>query len=206
MPFAVVFCCLLFASQIGSAAENDKLSMEKDTVQVAINTTFGPIVVALNVKQAPLSANNFLRYVDAHHFDNTTFYRTVTIENDNGSPKIEVIQGGMDAETPPFPGIDHESTGVSRLRHVDGTISMARGDPGTASSDFFICIGDQPGLDAGASRNPDKLGFAAFGQVIEGMDVVRRIHESSAVGASESEYTKGQMLNPRIAIESIRRL
>jgi len=191
-----IFWLSMFASLFGYSDEQ----------QVVIETTLGRIVVALDLQRAPISASNFLRYVDGQHFDNTSFYRTVTLDNDNGSPKIEVIQGGLNVENTPFPGIAHESTATSGLKHIDGALSMARGDPGTASSEFFICIGDQPGLDFGASRNPDKLGFAVFGQVVEGMDIVRRIHRSAARGASESEYTNGQMLDPQIVIETIRRL
>ena len=201
-----ILCSFVFASQVGYATEDTDIGTATDTVQVSIDTTLGPIVVALNVKQAPQSANNFLRYVDARHFDDTTFYRTVTLENDNGHPKIEVIQGGINVENPPVSAIEHEPTSMTGLIHVDGAISMARSEPGTASSEFFICIGDQPGLDAGAERNPDMLGFAVFGQVIEGMDVVRRIHQSAADGSSDSEYTNGQILSPPVVIEKIRRL
>ena len=206
--WACIVCLLLVTSQTGFSDEPvfSGETMATDKVQVVIETSLGRIVAAVNVKQAPLSANNFLRYVDGQHFNNTSFYRTVTYDNDNGSPKIEVVQGGMDTDSPPFSGIEHESTVTSSLKHLDGALSMARSEPGSASSEFFICIGDQPGLDAGAARNPDKLGFAVFGQVLEGMDVVRRIHKSAVHRASESQYTKGQMLDPRITIETIRRL
>ncbi len=207
MPVVLaILCSLVFSSQSGNAIESKQEGSSTDIVRVSINTTFGAIVVALNVKQAPVSANNFLRYVDALHFDGATFYRTVTLGNDNGDPKIEVIQGGINAENPPISPIKHEPTNLTGLRHVDGAVSMARGAPGTAGSEFFICIGDQPGLDAGAARNPDMLGFAVFGRVVDGMDVVHRIHQSAADGPSESEYTNGQILSPPVLIETIRRL
>ena len=201
-----ILCSFIFSGQLGYAGEDNDFSAVPAIVKVSIDTTSGSIVVALNVKQAPLSANNFLQYVDARHFDDATFYRTVTLANDNGNPKIEVIQGGINSENPPISAIAHEPTNMTGLTHVDGAVSMARSGPGTASSEFFICIGDQPGLDAGAERNPDMLGFAVFGQVIDGMDVVRRIHQSAADGASDSEYTSGQILSPPVVIETIRRL
>ena len=133
------------------------------------------------------------------------FYRVVTYENDNGSPKIEVIQGGLGAASEGFDTIDHESTEQTGILHTDGVISMARGAVGTASTEFFICIGDQPGLDHGQPRNADNQGFAAFGKVVSGMDVVRRINAMSADAASDSEYTKGQILAEPVAIERVAR-
>ena len=171
--------------------------------QVTLHTTMGNIVVQLDTVRAPITSANFMRYVQGGHYDHGAFYRTVRLANDNGSPKIEVIQGGMNLSigaTTPFPPIQHESTDVTGLTHTDGTISMARGAVNTAASEFFICIGAQPGLDSGAPRNADGLGFAAFGQVISGMDVVRRIHESSSDSPTAQAYVAGQIIDEPVVI------
>ena len=175
------------------------------TVRVEVTTTLGDIVLEIDSGRAPLTAGNFLAMVDGAHYDGASFYRSVTLDNDRGSPKIEVIQGGLGDTPAPFAPIGHESTEQTGLRHVDGAISMARGDIGTASSEFFICIGDQPGLDFGANRNPDRQGFAVFGHVVEGMDVVRLIQQQDASGASDSDYTKGQILSAPVQILRVRR-
>ncbi|NNE60098.1 MAG: peptidylprolyl isomerase, partial [Woeseia sp.] len=145
-------------------------------VQVHMQTTAGAIVVELYPDKAPQTVANFLRYVDGGHYNGASFYRTVTFENDNGKPWIEVVQGGLDTSSPPFAPIAHESTAKTGLRHENGTISMGRDGVGTASSEFFICVGPQPALNHGAMRNEDGQGFSAFGKVIAGMDTVRRIH------------------------------
>ena len=154
----------------------------------------------------PVTTANFLRYVDGGHYDGGSFYRTVRYTNDNGSPKIEVIQGGIGTSEPPFEPIAHEDTETTGIRHVDGVISMARGAVGTASSEFFICIGDQPGLDKGEARNADEQGFAAFGRVLSGMDVVRSIHALPSEAPSDSAYTAGQIIEEPAVIRSVRRV
>lgn len=175
-------------------------------VNVAMLTSEGEIGIDLYLEKAPLTAGNFLRLVDGKHLDGGSFYRVVTYENDNGNPGIEVVQGGLGGEQEsPFPPIGHESTEQTGILHTDGVISMARGDVGTASSEFFICIGKQPGLDHGNLRNPDGLGFAAFGKVVSGMDVVRRINQLRADAATDAEYTLGQMLAEPVVIISVRR-
>ena len=134
------------------------------------------------------------------------FYRVVSYENDKDSPKIEVIQGGRgDALEGEIDAIEHETTEQTGILHTDGVISMARGAVGTATSEFFIVIGDQPGLDYGEVRNPDEQGFAAFGMVVSGMDVVRKIQGLPADGPSDSEYTEGQILTEPVAISSVLR-
>lgn len=175
------------------------------TVRVAMTTSQGVIEIDLYPDKAPITAGNFLRLVDGKHLDGGSFYRVVTYENDNGNPKIEVIQGGLGDAGSPFEPVEHETTEQSGILHRDGVISMARGDVGTASSEFFICLGDQPGLDYGNSRNPDGQGFATFGQVVNGMDVVRRINQSPANAPSDSDYTKGQILTEAVEIISVRR-
>jgi peptidyl-prolyl cis-trans isomerase A (cyclophilin A) len=175
------------------------------TVRITMTTSQGDIEIDLYTDKAPITAGNFLKLADGEHLDGTSFYRVVTYENDNGNPKIEVIQGGRGDEESPFPPIGHETTEQTGILHKDGVISMARGDVGTASSEFFICIGDQPGLDYGNVRNPDEQGFAAFGKVVSGMDVVGRINQSSADAPSDSDYTRGQILNEPVVIVSVRR-
>lgn len=158
----------------GAAGQN------KETV--IIRTEFGDIYARLDLKRAPVTSSNFLRYVDAGLFDSTCFYRVVRSDNQPGdSILIEVIQGGRyEDEESVFPAITHETTGMTGIRHRNRTISMARSLPGTATSEFFICVGDQPELDFGGKRNPDQQGFAAFGKIIKGMDVVNRIHSINA--------------------------
>ena len=145
---------------------------------VIIETAAGAIDVTLDDDQAPGTVANFLRYVDAGMYDGGRFHRVVRLDNQpNDSIRIEVIQGGVNLErmTENDAPIPLERTSETGLRHLDGTISMARFRPDSAVSDFFICIGDQPELDFGGMRNPDGQGFAAFGQVTDGMDVVRTI-------------------------------
>ena len=152
------------------------ISQEAKKTNVALKTSQGDIIIELYSDKAPITVNNFLRHLDEGFYDGSSFYRTVTIENDNGSPKIEVIQGGIGDRIKPFSAIKHESTDITGLSHIDGTISMSRYEGDTATSDFFICIGDQKGLDFGGTRNKDGLGFSAFGRVISGMDIVRKIN------------------------------
>ncbi len=155
-------------------------------------------MLELDAARAPASTANFLRYVDAGRYRGGAFHRTVTTAPDNQpgkGVKIDVIQAGP-APGPEFPPIRLERTRDTGLRHVDGAISMARDGPDTATADFFVCVGPQPELDQGGRRNPDGQGFAVFGRVVSGMDVVRRIHASPA---------KGQTLTPPVAIvEAVR--
>ena len=165
---------------------------------VRIKTSLGNIRVEVFQQDAPVTSGNFLRYVDARLYDGTTFFRTVTLENQpDDKVKIEVIQGGMVPEEKRHPPIEHETTEATGLRHLNGTVSMARFKPGSAASSFFICIGDQPELDYGGARNPDLQGFAAYGVVLKGMDVVRKI---------QALPHEGQRLTPPIVIESVSRL
>ena len=153
--------------------------------RVLIETELGDIQVEVYEEAAPVTASNFLRYVDEGRFAGAHFYRVVTMANQpDDSIKIEVIQGGLGFEESEsrLPPIPHETTTVTGVLHTDGTLSMARNAPGTAASEFFICIGDQPALDFGGRRNPDGQGFAAFGRVVEGMDVVRAIQSRPADG------------------------
>ena len=164
-----------------------------------IETDLGDIEVELDAAKAPKTVANFLRYVDGKFYDGGRFHRTVTADNQpKNKVKIEVIQAGTNPKKAKddFEPIKLERTKDTKLSHKDGTISMARDEPDTATSDFFICIGDQPELDFGGKRNPDGQGFAAFGRVVKGMDVVRKIQKSPA---------DGQTLKPAVTIRSVAR-
>ncbi len=151
--------------------------------KIIIRTELGDIFAELYEDKAPVTAGNFLRYVEDHAYDGaSTFYRVVRPDNQPDSPvKIEVIQGGLrKADGSPaqdYGRIAHETTRETGLRHLDGTLSMARMEPGSATSEFFICIGPQEELDYYGRRNPDRQGFAAFGRVTEGMEIVRKIQQ-----------------------------
>ena len=150
-------------------------------VRTRVETALGAFVVETRSAVAPITVANYLAHVDGGFLDGGWVYRLVTLANQapDTAHKIEVVQWGRNQpenKAPPFPPIAHETTRQTGLRHRDGTVSMARSTPGSASAEFFICIGDQPALDFGGGRNPDGQGFAAFGQVVEGMDVVRRLH------------------------------
>jgi peptidyl-prolyl cis-trans isomerase A (cyclophilin A) len=169
-------------------------------VRVQLETSAGSIEIEVDAARAPVTAANFLRYVDAGRYDGGRFHRTVRLATQAQKPiKIEVVQGGVapDKEKLDFPAIKLETTRATGILHKDGTISMARGGPDSATSDFFICVGDQPALDFGGKRNPDGQGFGAFGRVVKGMDVVRRIHGAPADGES---------LTPPIVIVKAKRL
>lgn len=159
------------------------------TVRVLIQTELGEIEAEIDVVHAPISAANFLKYVDGGHYDGGRFHRTVKLNPDNqpnNKIKIEVIQAGINPERrrEGFPPILLERTNKTGLTHKNGTLSMARNGPDTATSDFSICIGDQPELDFGGQRNADGQGFAAFGQVVKGMDIVKKIQAAPAEGQS----------------------
>jgi peptidyl-prolyl cis-trans isomerase A (cyclophilin A) len=153
--------------------------------KTVLKTEFGEIVCEIDTIHAPVTAINFLNHVKNGTFKNALFYRVVRPDNQPYSKaKIEVIQGGLydDKLIEKYPVIAHETTRQTGLKHIDGALSMARNQPGTASTEFFICIGDQPSLDFGGNRNPDGQGFAVFGRVISGMDVVRKIQLQKDTG------------------------
>ncbi len=173
-----------------------------DEVVVTLETAAGNIDIAVSPERAPLSAGDFLRYVDAKLYDGAWFYRTVRPDNDHGSPNIEVIQGGLIDDPRKLPPIAHETTRDTGIQHVDGTVSIARDAVGTGTAAaFFICIGKQPALDFGGLRNRDGQGFAAFGHVVRGMDVVRKIQAMPATGPSDTAYTAGQMISKPVVIQ-----
>jgi peptidyl-prolyl cis-trans isomerase A (cyclophilin A) len=167
--------------------------------RVLIKTELGDITVEVYAAKAPLTSANFMRYVKEGRLRGATFYRTVKPDNQPANAiKIEVIQGGLDddPDSLALPPIAHETTALTGIHHEDGTVSMARSGPGTASSEIFICVGAEPELDFGGKRNPDGQGFAAFGRVLAGgMDVVRKIQMQPA---------DGQRLTPPIKILEVR--
>ena len=167
---------------------------------VVIETEAGEIEFEVETVRAPSTAANFLKYVDGGFYDGGRFHRTVKPDNQpNNDVKIEVIQAGASAARVRelFPAIPLERTSTTKLTHSDGVVSMARGEPDTARDQFFICIGNQPELDFGGKRNRDGQGFAAFGRVVRGMDVVRKIQSAPA---------EGQNLTPPIRIIRAHRL
>lgn len=175
------------------------ISTAQTLPRVLIRTSLGSMEVEIDTVKAPTTAQNFLRYVDQGAYRGGRFHRTVRHDNQpEDKVKIEVIQGGLDSlRVKDFPPIPLERTSQTGLSHQDGTISMARDGPDTATSDFFICVGNQPALDFGGKRNPDGQGFAAFGRVVRGMDVVRQIQTARA---------HEQRLTPAIEIIDITRM
>ncbi|HEU4938742.1 MAG TPA: peptidylprolyl isomerase [Vicinamibacterales bacterium] len=173
--------------------------MPQAAVHVVVQTDLGEIEMEIDTIRAPVTSANFLRYVDAGLYNGGLFHRTVRPDNQREKPvKIAVIQGAANAarKSEFFPPIALERTNKTGLLHKNGTVSMARAGVDTATEEFFICVGDQPELDFGGKRNPDGQGFAAFGRVVRGIDIVRRIQESTA---------EGETLRPAIKIISIRR-
>lgn len=176
------------------------IAAAQSPVSVAIETGLGVIKAEIDTVHAPNTAANFLKYVDRGLYGNGVFHRTVTPSNQpNNAIRIEVIQAAAAAgrESEFLPPIALERTNKTGLKHLDGTLSMARSSVDSATSEFFICIGPQPELDFGGRRHPDGQGFAAFGKVTQGMDIVRKIQQSPA---------EGQSLVPPIRIVSIRRV
>jgi peptidyl-prolyl cis-trans isomerase A (cyclophilin A) len=167
---------------------------------VVVQSELGDIEIEVDTARAPLTSANFLKYVDARHFDGGTWHRTVKMDNQpDNQIKIEVIQAGVnpDRAKEGFAPIPLERTSKTGILHKDGTVSMARGGADTATSGFFICINDQPSLDFGGMRNADGQGFAAFGHVVRGMDVVRRIQRAP--------NTDAQKLTPPVKIVAVTR-
>lgn len=194
--------CLLSLAAAGSAFAQDAAPVADAPrpVRVAIETSAGTILAETDPR-APVTSANFLRYVDEGRFDGVTFYRGMVL-----TPGSGLIQGGTsNAPDRVLPPIAHEPTSQTGLSHTDGALSMARFDPGTATGDFFVIVGDVTSLDAGRSQ-PDDPGFAVFGRVVEGMDVVRRILEAPKSATEGEGHMRGQMLDPRIEIVRVRRV
>jgi len=175
---------------------------KKNTMpEVKIYTTEGDIEIELYPDKAPKSVAAFLSYVDSGYYNDASFYRVLSLYNQPmGTNATELIQGGTwksSSRHDNLPGIPHEPTSQTGIKHLNGTVSLARQEPGTATTEFFICIGDQPGFDYGGAANPDGQGYAAFGKVIKGMDIVKKIYEQP----EENQY-----FDPPIRIRKIERL
>lgn len=174
------------------------------TVLVTLQTSEGPIVLELEKERAPITTANFLRYVDQKRFDGAAFYRAINMAENFG-----LVQAGVTQMKPGqklLPPIAHEPTTLTGLTHKTGTVSMARGAQGTARSDFFVTVGDMSSLDAHPDQPGDNAGFAAFGHVVEGMDVVLKIMRAPVNPAlGEKEGMKGQMLAQPVRILTVRR-
>lgn len=172
------------------------------SVRVTIGTDHGAIEIELHTARAPLTCANFLRYVDAAKYDGGAFSRATGARNDGGHG---TIVAAPPPGSHPYPPIAHESTRATGLRHVAGTVSLGRFAPGTATSNFFICLGPAPSFDARPGAAGDNLGFAAFARVVGGMAVVRRIHALRRDGPSPYPDQKGEWLNPPAALVRVRR-
>ena len=171
---------------------------KSDKETYVIDTEIGDIKFEVYPEKAPITVKNFKKYVAQANFDGAYFYRVVRMDNQPINPvKIEVIQGDFTGADHKFPIIEHETTKTTGLTHKDGTVSMGRFEVGTTQAEFFICINDQPELDFNGKRNPDKQGFAAFGQVLEGIDIVKKIQNGAV---------DGQNLKEKIKIKSISKL
>lgn len=192
---------LLIARPSGEGGVSPAFAEQGALPRVAVQTDLGEIEIEVDTRRAPVSGGRFLQHADSGLYNGGRFHRTVKMDNQpNNDVKIEVVQAGVNPERDREVGaaIPLERTSVTGLRHVDGTVSTPRGTPDSARSGFFICINDQPSLDFGGTRNPDGQGFGAFGRVVRGMDVVRRIQMSP--------NTDVQNLTPPIKILSMKRL
>lgn len=172
-------------------------------VRVALDTTDGPILVEVYPDKAPITAGNFLRYVDEKRFDGATFYRASKVPN---APEYGLVQGGVQNDPKRvLKPIAHEPTTKTGLSHVNGALSMGRTSPGTATSDFFICVGDMTYMDADPKQPGDNLGFAAFGKVVEGMDAVKKILAEPTSPTAGEGVMKGEILAKPVKIVTARR-
>ena len=205
--FALAAAALLVTSPVFAQSEPEVQSREYATQLVLIETTMGDITVSIETERAPITAANFLRYVDEDRFDGTHFYRAMHL--DWGEPPNGLLQGGtqMNPDRVLDP-IAHEPTSQTGLSHTNGALSMARYDPGTSTGDFSIMIKDQTGLDADpTSSDPNlQLGFAVFGYVVDGMDVVQAIHALPPDPEKGEGWMKGQLLAEPVEIVDVRRL
>ena len=186
-------------AQAPAPAPPPAIAPHEDLVPVAIDTSLGRIVVALDRGRAPITTANFLRYVDAHRLDREAFYRAMPMPGPKGGAG-GLIQGGVRSDTRKlYPPTADEPTSRTGLRNVAGAIVMARNAPNSGQADFFILASDTPGFDAGADPD-DPNGFPVFGHVVEGMDVVRKILDAPTSPTKGEGYMKGQMLDPTVKI------
>ena len=199
----------VFAQTLGSTVEAPTASPVQPspephhaTVAITIATPLGDIVVELESERAPLTTANFLRYVDQRRLDGTAFYRAMNL-----GPGFGLVQGGTRNDPRRLlRAVPHEPTTQTGLSHTDGTISLARAAPGSATADFFIVIGDLTSLDAQTDGSGDPDGFAAFGRVVQGMDIIRQIMAAPTDPTAGEGVMRGQMLSPVVRITTVRRL
>jgi len=198
--FAMIFSAFAASPLLAQGAAPAVEAPQAELVPVAIDTSLGRIVIALDKTHAPVTTANFLRYVDTRRFEGESFYRAMHM-GDGG-----LIQGGVRSDSRKlYPPIAHEPTSQTGLKNVAGAVSMARLAPGTAQADFFILLSDTPGFDAGApGGDPD--GFAVFGHVTEGMDVVKKIFASPVSDTKGEGVMKGQILDPPVKIVKAERV
>ena len=171
------------------------------TVRVVLQTDLGAITVELETGRAPITAGNFLRYVDSGRMNCATFYRAMRV-----GPSGGLVQGGVRDARRLFPPIAHEPTSQTGLTHGAGALSAPRFEPGSARGDFTIMLEAVPAYDANPSAPGDNLGYAVFGRVVDGMDVVRRIHQAPTSPTEGEGVMRGQMLSPQVRIVSARRV
>ena len=187
----------LFASRAGAQAP-------AANPRVAIATDHGAFTVEIFSDKAPITAGNFLRYVDTRRYDGAQFYRAL---RNSWDAATGLIEGGLPNHPERLlPPIAHEPTTQTGLKNLDGTLSLARFAPGTGRADFSICVGDTPSLDADPTQPGDNLGFAAFGRVVDGMDAVHAILALPTNGAAQNPVMQGQILSPPVMIVSMRRM
>lgn len=201
--FAIPALLALVAAAPAATRPNGPLP---DTVRIALSTEKGVITVDIDAKHAPVTAANFVRYVDQRRFDGIAFYRTMHLAW--GTQPNGLVQAGQRDPRRLLPPIAHEPTSTTGLLHKAGALSMARNAPGTAAADFSILLSDMPGLDADpASANPEtKAGYAVFGRVVGGMEVVRAIWDAPRSPTLGQGVMKGQMLDPPVRILTARRV
>jgi peptidyl-prolyl cis-trans isomerase A (cyclophilin A) len=168
--------------------------------RIVMETHLGTVHAEIFTSLAPRTAGNFLRYVDSQLYRRCRFYRSVRPDNDERTPRVRLIQGGLDpsGRIRPFGTVPHETTAQTGLRHVNGALSMARWEVGSAAAEFFVVIGNTPALDCGGQRNPDGLGFAVFGCVIRGFEVIERIGSAATKSESSVAYMRNQALDPPV--------
>ncbi len=188
----------------------------ENTVGVVLETDLGEIAVRVYPDRAPISASNFLAWVEGGHYEGATFYRVTRPDNTTGPHPIQVVQGGLLGETlrrgessppggGPIPPIAHETTDTTGILNERGTIAYARLEPGTADSEFFFNVADNPALDTGnTARQPDGQGYATFGRVVRGMKILKEIQGLPTIAEAGSEVTRGQMLEQPVVIRDVR--
>ena len=198
-----LFLAAFAAAALAASASAQTAPAAPGAVRVALDTADGPILVEVYPDKAPITAGNFLRYVDEKRFDGATFYRASKVPN---APEYGLVQGGVQNDPKRvLKPIAHEPTTKTGLSHVNGALSMGRTSPGTATSDFFICVGDMTYMDADPKQPGDNLGFAAFGKVVEGMDTVKKILAEPTSPTAGEGVMKGEILAKPVKIVTARR-